>query len=160
MLRMPSPFEFSPSATASSGKPSQTSNGLVSITVLPSAWADLSENELLDMLKTTYNVPDEHIFPLFHRIRLAMATQLPARRRTLLDIRVLSMAVLFSIITEEQAQSRLFPDETRSNPAFGGYSICYKSFDESLQTAAVCAISAIAAYRSKLNDLWRSQHIR
>eukprot|EP00842_Homolaphlyctis_polyrhiza_P000338 jgi/Hompol1/1304/HPOL_002679-RA len=137
----------------------KAADGLVTIAVPLSAWADKSEVEILAELTATYAVPDDHIFPLFHRIRTTMALRVPSMRRALLNIRVLSIAILTSLISEDQAQLKLFLYEPDLVQRIVELMSTATSYDEFTMAAATSAVTSIAAYRNRLNDVFAALNV-
>ncbi|KAJ3019634.1 hypothetical protein HKX48_001941 [Thoreauomyces humboldtii] len=70
-----------------------------------------SDRDLLLELVEKYRVPVEHQFPLLQKIRIALGIKDVVVRRKLLAIRIMSIAVLVILGTEEIIQSKLFTFE-------------------------------------------------
>jgi len=68
-----------------------------------------SAKELFDELVHKYDVPEEHQFNLLHKIRVAIGMgKNVEERRQLLMTRILSIAVMVNMFSEDVAQNKLF----------------------------------------------------
>lgn len=69
-----------------------------------------TESEMLNDLFTKYNIPADHQFPLFHRLRSSIIMGVGSReeKEKLLVIRFLSLAVYLNTVSEDLATSKVF----------------------------------------------------
>ncbi|KAI8810926.1 hypothetical protein BJ742DRAFT_675473 [Cladochytrium replicatum] len=143
-------------SAANAAKDANGSEGLISISVPHLVSAGKSETDLYDELKDTYDVPQEHQFRFFHKIRVAISLSNPALRHKLLILRILAVAVVVNLIAEDVAQTKLFlyepeliqkladllhSDSGRTQP------------NRSSFVPALYALDNISRYRGKLGEV-------
>jgi E3 ubiquitin-protein ligase HUWE1 len=90
---------------------STTSEGMVVIQVSDLAQLGTSADMIFQHLVQEYKVPEEHQFQLLNRIRIATGISDPARRRQLLIIRILAIAVMSHIFSEPVMVEKFFAFE-------------------------------------------------
>jgi E3 ubiquitin-protein ligase HUWE1 len=70
-----------------------------------------SDYEILARYVKEYSIPEEHQFSLLNRIRIATAMRNPQRRRQLLMIRILAIAVMSHVLPETVVTDKFFAFE-------------------------------------------------
>ncbi|KAG9291851.1 hypothetical protein G9A89_012136 [Geosiphon pyriformis] len=117
---------------------------------------------VIDILKNVveeYDVPEEFHFALLNRIRIVMGISSKEKRRQLLIIRILAIAIMAHVVPEHIAQTKLFlyePDivanlaelvhpEQKNTPE--------RKVPFEIQTVAFYALDGISRYRSKLGEV-------
>jgi E3 ubiquitin-protein ligase HUWE1 len=70
-----------------------------------------SADAVFEHLVQEYKVPEEHQFQLLNRVRIATGISDPARRRQLLIIRILAIAVMSHILSEAVMLEKFFAFE-------------------------------------------------
>lgn len=97
--------------TTSSSTPGSATEGLVVIQTADINKMGTSEYEILARYVKEYSIPEEHQFSLLNRIRVATAMRDPQRRRQLLMIRVLAIAVMSHVLPETVVTDKFFAFE-------------------------------------------------
>jgi len=92
-----------PTSGAASSSQAKVSEGLIQITVPNIEQLGKSDNEIWAELTQQYQVPEEFHYSLYHRIRVALAISNTTMRRKLLVIRILALAIMGHVISENTA---------------------------------------------------------
>ncbi|KAJ3152973.1 hypothetical protein HDU86_005428 [Geranomyces michiganensis] len=142
-----------PGAEAASDK---QSTGLTVIHINDIHSIGKSDQKVLAELVEQYQVPAEHKFPLMQKIRVALGMRDASSRRKLLTIRILSIAVLVILGTEELIQSRLFTFEPdlvqRLADVLHKEGANERDIFE-VQAACLHALDSMAHHRSRLGEV-------
>ncbi|KAF9927616.1 hypothetical protein FBU30_003038 [Linnemannia zychae] len=139
--------------SSSSAAPSSLTEGLVVIQASDINKIGVSDYEILSHYVEEYSIPEEHQFSLLNRIRVATAIRNPQRRRKLLMIRILAMAVMSHVLPETVVIDKFFAFEPEiiQNLADLIHPDHKVSFD--LQTVALFALDGLAHLRNKQADV-------
>jgi hypothetical protein len=87
---------FSPFTTPVSqsiSKSEKPSDAVTQINIPDVFKVGANAEEVMKWISNQYDVPDEHLFAIFHRLRISMGIRDPASRQELLVIRVFALAV-------------------------------------------------------------------
>ena len=95
----------------SSSTPGSATEGLVVIQTVDINKMGASDYEILAHYVKEYSIPEEHQFSLLNRIRVATAMRNPQRRRQLLMIRILAIAVMSHVLPETIVTDKFFAFE-------------------------------------------------
>ncbi|KAI8817902.1 uncharacterized protein EV422DRAFT_196979 [Fimicolochytrium jonesii] len=131
-------------------------DGLVVINVPDVAGAGKTDRELFMELAEQYRVPEEHKFSLLQKIRLAMAMGDLHSRRKMLTIRILAVAVLVILGSEDTIQSKLFtfePDLIQRLADMLQKDLGSTSEVQELQAASLYALDSLAHHRARLSEI-------
>ncbi|TPX49618.1 hypothetical protein SeLEV6574_g01357 [Synchytrium endobioticum] len=128
-----------------------SSEGLVVIQIPDITALGSSEKAVLQKLVQQYEVPEEHIYGLFHRIRVAFSAQDTKSRHALLLCRILAVGTVANLVSEDIAAIKIFA----SDPT-----VIHKLVDvlqadctTDLHVAALLALESLARYRTKQNEI-------
>ncbi|KAJ3180597.1 hypothetical protein HDU85_004001 [Gaertneriomyces sp. JEL0708] len=132
-------------------------DGLTTIHLPDAVKTGQPAHQILTDLCDTYSVPEEHRFPLLHRIRLAAGMQQPSVRGKLLTIRLLAIATLVIMVPEDVIQSKLLTYEPNLINQIadllqkeGGIP---KNEMHAIQTAAIFALDSFSHHRNYLGPV-------
>ncbi|RUO95432.1 hypothetical protein BC936DRAFT_144031, partial [Jimgerdemannia flammicorona] len=103
--------QTTPSASTTnlvSGGTPKINEGLTIITVPNVQHMGKSDRDIMTELVEQHQVPEEFHFALLTRIRIATGITNAPSRRTLLVIRILAIAIMAHVVSETQAQSKVF----------------------------------------------------
>ncbi|KAK5816821.1 hypothetical protein F5H01DRAFT_405347 [Linnemannia elongata] len=139
--------------TTSSSTPGSATEGLVVIQTADINKMGTSEYEILARYVKEYSIPEEHQFSLLNRIRVATAMRDPQRRRQLLMIRVLAIAVMSHVLPETVVTDKFFAFEPEIVQSLADLIHPDHKVSFDLQTAALFALDGLAHLRSKQADV-------
>ncbi|KAJ3224220.1 hypothetical protein HK099_000081 [Clydaea vesicula] len=114
-----------------------------------------SEKEMLIDTISEYDVPEEHVFPILHRLRVAVALgsgDLELKRK-LSSIRLLSIAVWVNMMTDEASNSKLFLYEPDLIQKCADLLVAERNIPYDLQTSAIYVLDSIFHQRSKQSEV-------
>ncbi|CAG8441327.1 3125_t:CDS:10 [Ambispora gerdemannii] len=114
-----------------------------------------SDTDILKNVVEEYEVPEEFHFALLNRIRIATKINDSAKRKQLLIIRILAIAIMAHVIPEHVAQSKLFlyePDIVANLAELVHPEQKNAPERKEIQTVAFYALDGISRYRSKLGE--------
>ncbi|KAF9096459.1 hypothetical protein BGX23_011187 [Mortierella sp. AD031] len=139
--------------TTSTSTTGSATEGLVVIQAADINRLGGSDYEILSRYVKEYQIPEEHQFSLLNRIRVATAIRNPQRRRQLLMIRILAIAVMSHVLPEPVVLDKFFAFEPEiiQNLADLIHPDHKVPFD--LQTAALFALDGLAHLRNKQADV-------
>ncbi|KAG0275588.1 hypothetical protein BGZ95_008615 [Linnemannia exigua] len=143
----------STSATTSS-IPGSAAEGLVVIQTADISRMGASDYEILSRYVKEYSIPEEHQFSLLNRIRVATAMRNPQRRRKLLMIRILSIAVMSHVLPETVVIDKFFAFEPEIIQSLADLIHPDHKVPFDLQTAALFALDGLAHLRNKQADVY------
>ncbi|KAJ3032901.1 hypothetical protein HDV00_006990 [Rhizophlyctis rosea] len=133
-------------------KPS-SSDGLVTISVNNVMESGKSSRDLYQELVEKYEVPVEHRFALYQRVRVAFGLADSQERKKLLLSRINAIAVLAILVSEDIAQNKIFLYEPDLVQKLADLCSAEKEVDYDLQIAALHALDSISSYRTKLSEV-------
>ncbi|CAG8444226.1 3604_t:CDS:10 [Ambispora leptoticha] len=146
-------------STSSPKHKRKESTGGEGITVISVSNAhELGESDI-DILKNVveeYEVPEEFHFALLNRIRIATKINNSEKRKQLLIIRILAIAIMAHVIPEHVAQTKLFlyePDIVANLAELVHPEQKNAPEKKEIQTVAFYALDGISRYRSKLGEV-------
>ncbi|KAF9976767.1 hypothetical protein BGZ73_007902 [Actinomortierella ambigua] len=145
-----------PSLTAPSNN--VLSEGMVVIQATDLDQYGKSDYEVLSYFVKQYHVPEEHVFQLLCRIRVARGVKNVALRRQLLTIRILAIAVMSHVLTEHTLADKFFmyePDIIQSlvDLVHPDHNVPFP-----LQKVALLALDGLAHLRNKQTDVLASMN--
>ncbi|KAF9935205.1 hypothetical protein FBU30_006290 [Linnemannia zychae] len=132
---------------------SPTSEGLVVIQVSDPQQLGATDYDILNHLVQEYKVPEEYHFQLLSRIRIATAIQDPKRRRQLLLIRILAIAVMSHVFSEAIIVEKFFAFEPEIIQSLTDLIHPDHKVPFSVQTVAIFALDGLAHLRNKQQDV-------
>ncbi|KAG0302120.1 hypothetical protein BGZ98_007782, partial [Dissophora globulifera] len=144
------------SSTAHQGLSSSISpsgEGMVVIQVLDPGQLGTSDYDILQHLVQEYSVPEEHQFQLLSRIRIATGISDPKRRRQLLTIRILAIAVMSHVLSEAFVTEKFFVFEPEIIQSLTDLIHPDHNIPFDLQTVALFALDGVAHLRTKQPDV-------
>ncbi|KAI1319340.1 hypothetical protein EDD11_004206 [Mortierella claussenii] len=151
--RRPSGSSASSSAHPNTSVISSASEGMVVIQVSDLSLLGSSDYEILQHLIDEYKVPVEHHFQLLSRIRVATGISDPKRRQQLLTIRILAIAVMSHVLSENVALEKFFAFEPEIIQSLTDLIHPDHNIPFSLQTVALFALDGLTHLRSKQSEV-------
>ncbi|KAF9024773.1 hypothetical protein BGZ52_010345, partial [Haplosporangium bisporale] len=152
-----SPSKRRPSRSGASSTPttesSSATEGMVVIHSSDPSLLGQSDDEILSRLIQDYQIPDEHQFQLLCRIRIATGIRKPDRRRQLLTIRILAIAVMSHVLPEAVVLDKFFAFEPEIIQSLTDVIHPDHNMPFSLQTVALFALDGLAHLRGKQPDV-------
>ncbi|KAF8948924.1 hypothetical protein BGZ47_001133 [Haplosporangium gracile] len=139
--------------TTPSSNPGSTTEGLVVIQTADINKMGASDYEILARYVKEYSIPEEHQFSLLNRIRVATAMRNPQRRRQLLMIRILAIAVMPHVLPETVVTDKFFAFEPEIIQSLADLIHPDHKVPFDLQTAALFALDGLAHLRNKQADV-------
>ncbi|ORX50832.1 hypothetical protein DM01DRAFT_1090162 [Hesseltinella vesiculosa] len=112
-----------------------------------------SDIDWFQSLVDQYNVPKEHHFELFNRVRIANNITNPSVRKKMLICQLAALTIMAHTATESTAQNKVFVYEPHLIPHLAETIQPEKAVDELIQTYALYAMDGIARHRSQLTDV-------
>ncbi|KAF9118932.1 hypothetical protein BGW39_000739, partial [Mortierella sp. 14UC] len=137
----------------SSSTPGSATEGLVVIQATDVNRMGTSDYEILSHYVKEYSIPEEHQFSLLNRIRVATAMRNPQRRRKLLMIRILAIAVMSHVLPETVVIDKFFAFEPEIIQSLADLIHPDHKVPFDLQTAALFALDGLAHLRNKQADV-------
>ncbi|KAJ3176473.1 hypothetical protein HK101_010430 [Irineochytrium annulatum] len=101
-----------------------------------------------------YDVPSEHQFTIFHKLRIAFGLEHKKVREQLCVIRILAISVAVMIASEEQVLSKLFLYEPDLTQKLADLLQSEENAPMSIQIAALYAIDGIVRQRLHVSEVW------
>lgn len=152
-----SPSKRRPSRSGASSTPttesSSATEGMVVIHSSDPSLLGQSDDEILSRLIQDYQIPEEHQFQLLCRIRIATGIRKPDRRRQLLTIRILAIAVMSHVLPEAVVLDKFFAFEPEIIQSLTDVIHPDHNMPFSLQTVALFALDGLAHLRGKQPDV-------
>ncbi|KAG0034694.1 hypothetical protein BGZ82_005652, partial [Podila clonocystis] len=154
-----SPSKRRPSRSGPSSAPgantesSSATEGMVVIHASDPSLLGQSDDEILSRLIQDYQIPEEHQFQLLCRIRIATGIRNPDRRRQLLTIRILAIAVMSHVLPEAVVLDKFFAFEPEIIQSLTDVIHPDHNMPFSLQTVALFALDGLAHLRGKQPDV-------
>ncbi|KAG0205736.1 hypothetical protein BGX28_002703 [Mortierella sp. GBA30] len=145
------PSASGPSSTATAG--ASTSEGVVVIQAANVHSHGNSDYEILAHFVKEYQIPEEHQFPLLNRIRVATAVSDTQRRRQLLTVRILAIAVMAHVLPEAVVLDKFFAFEPEIIQSLTDLIHPDHKVPFVLQTVALFALDGLAHLRNKQVDV-------
>ncbi|KAK3832797.1 MAG: hypothetical protein J3R72DRAFT_372754, partial [Linnemannia gamsii] len=134
--------------------PGSATEGLVVIQAADINNMGASDHEILSHYVKEYSIPEEHQFSLLNRIRVATAMRNPQRRRKLLMIRILGIAVMSHVLPETVVIDKFFAFEPEIIQSLADLIHPDHKVPFDLQTAALFALDGLAHLRNKQADVY------
>ncbi|KAG0374801.1 hypothetical protein BGX24_009910 [Mortierella sp. AD032] len=134
--------------------PGSATEGLVVIQAADINNMGASDHEILSHYVKEYSIPEEHQFSLLSRIRVATAMRNPQRRRKLLMIRILGIAVMSHVLPETVVIDKFFAFEPEIIQSLADLIHPDHKVPFDLQTAALFALDGLAHLRNKQADVY------
>ncbi|KAG0340869.1 hypothetical protein BG000_010885 [Podila horticola] len=132
---------------------SSATEGMVVIHASKPSLLGQSDDEILSRLILDYQIPEEHQFQLLCRIRIATGIRNPDRRRQLLTIRILAIAVMSHVLPEAVVLDKFFAFEPEIIQSLTDVIHPDHNMPFSLQTVALFALDGVAHLRGKQPDV-------
>ncbi|KAF9909831.1 hypothetical protein EC991_008002 [Linnemannia zychae] len=132
---------------------SSESEGLVVIQVSDPQQLGATDYEILNHLVQEYSVPEEHHFQLLSRIRIATGIHDPKRRRQLLLIRILAIAVMSHVLSEAIIVEKFFAFEPEIIQSLTDLIHPDHKVPFPVQTVALFALDGLAHLRNRQPDV-------
>ena len=127
-------------------------SGLVVVTLDPQQETLEKQLDHVSELVHVYNVPDSHRLELLHKVRVANALVDGKGRTDMLAVRFLSLAVLSNILSEEQAQSKIFLFEPELISQLAQIVGSEKVIPPEVAFSSLICLDSLAHYRTKLSE--------
>ncbi|KAF9173026.1 hypothetical protein BGX20_004283 [Mortierella sp. AD010] len=112
-----------------------------------------SDYEILAHFVKEYQIPEEHQFSLLNRIRVATAINNTQRRRKLLTIRILAIAVMSHVLPEAVVVDKFFAFEPEIIQSLTELIHPDHKTPYAIQTVALFALDGLAHLRNKQVDV-------
>ncbi|TPX38198.1 hypothetical protein SmJEL517_g00226 [Synchytrium microbalum] len=125
--------------------------GLVVIQIPDVTALGPSEKVVLQLLVKQYDVPEEHTFALFHRLRIAFAAQDAHARHSILLSRILAIGTLANLVSEESANTKIFSSDAGLVQKL--VDVLPADCSTDLHVASLMALESLAKYRNKQNEI-------
>ncbi|KAF9293048.1 hypothetical protein BGZ74_011879, partial [Mortierella antarctica] len=151
--RRPSRSGASSSTPGANTESSSATEGMVVIHASDPSLLGQSDDEILSRLIQDYQIPEEHQFQLLCRIRIATGIRNPDRRRQLLTIRILAIAVMSHVLPEAVVLDKFFAFEPEIIQSLTDITHPDHNMPFSLQTVALFALDGLAHLRGKQPDV-------
>ncbi|OZJ01676.1 hypothetical protein BZG36_05393, partial [Bifiguratus adelaidae] len=132
------------------------SEGMILVPLNDIANSSESEPRLVHRLIDEYQVSTRAQFELIQKIRVALAWRHPQKRRQLLVIRLLAIAIMAHVVSESQAQSSVFMYEPDLISQIADVIHPESKVPLDVQTAALYALDGLARHRSKTSEILTS----
>lgn len=141
-----------PAQTPVAVKSPTTAEGMV-VVHIPTGNVTKSDVELFYEAVQAHDIPAEHQFNVFHRIRVAKGLAQTKSRRKLLVLRLLALAAVTCVVSEDILNSKIFLYEPELIARLADLLQTDKEIPIDIQIASLNALDSIAHIRSKLTEL-------
>ncbi|KAF9353291.1 hypothetical protein BGX26_008924 [Mortierella sp. AD094] len=143
----------SSSSTSAATAAASACEGIVVIHATNISRLGSSDYEILAHFVKEYQIPEEHQFSLLNRIRVATAINNTQRRRQLLIIRILAIAVMSHVLPETVVVDKFFAFEPEIIQSLTELIHPDHKTPYALQTVALFALDGLAHLRNKQVDV-------
>ncbi|KAG0347069.1 hypothetical protein BG004_000179 [Podila humilis] len=132
---------------------STAAEGMVVIHAVDPSTLGQTDDEILARFIQEYHIPEEHQFQIMCRIRVATGIRHPERRRQLLTIRLLAIAVMAHVLPESVVLDKFLAFEPEILQSLTDVIHPDNNMPFNLQTVALFALDGLAHLRGKQPDM-------
>ncbi|CAG8500448.1 3553_t:CDS:10 [Paraglomus brasilianum] len=150
---IPSPVKQKRKDSASSGGATKVSEGVTLITINNLNELGATDIDILEHVIEEHSVPEEFHYDLLNRIRIATKITDAEKRRQMLTIRILAIAVMAHVTQEPVAYAKVFLYEPDLVASLADLIHPERHVPLEIQTVALYALEGISRYRPRLGEV-------